>query len=170
MWQSVDGFLTNLCPVMLSFIQDYHQGFWLVKNLKVWKYSSEPLDYDWIKRNFSSQLSYCLKIFKDQGHILVVFGYWGPVQFYPFPPKLTQVIHVLYLFFMISIASHRIQMFNHCHVIIVWYYWNNCLYHLYVCYFIYIWVSCIRVIQKLRIHISFQSFLWIFIFWPFELQ
>ena len=89
MWSSMDGFLTKLCPVMLSFIQDYHQGFWLVTNLKVWKYSSEPLDYDGMKRNFSSQLSYCLKIFKEQGHILVVFGYWVPVQFYLCPPKLT---------------------------------------------------------------------------------
>jgi hypothetical protein len=47
--------------------------------LNIWTFeniSSEPLDYNGMTRNFSSQLSYCLEIFKDQVHILVVFGYW----------------------------------------------------------------------------------------------
>ena len=88
-WRTLVLLCTKYCS-HFEIIHVYIYMYWVTQARFIWKFrfkmvpwnSSNPAtDCTWNILNFGSLLSYFLKIFRGPGQILVVLGYWVPVQF-----------------------------------------------------------------------------------------
>ena len=72
--------------IHFHFVPNFHLLKISVTSLAtVWKYSEvQQLTLHMKYSNFSNQLDYCLiNFFRGLGQIIVILGYWTPVEFYP---------------------------------------------------------------------------------------